>query len=343
MSTLVPAAFAVKRTAELLGRLLPSLTHSQSLDWSAELFKFPNWHAAQRSDQLVARPIACSERSYAYDDPLEDHRSEVVERLLKVGPSDSRIWGLLQHLGMGGLASLAPLRKIVDAGDGCDAWRALQYDRVSHFAYPIDPFVWSGSVLPGGFNRITIFPAGSQQWSTELLASTLHDARVGTHGFRLSQEEAAIWTSEVLPRIGRASAYVDGSFIRQTGMFVLIMVRDRKRLDALVPIECNLTAARDSGGVNVVFDVKDPVVSSRSSSSKHLVSCMYNLGLEHFESMSDTFDLLSASDPSCHNTVDVSCTTGGAIAASCASALRAGLIEIRASRQPPSSRVGLAL
>ena len=328
MSTLVPAAFAVKRTAELLGRLLPNLSHSQSLEWSAELFKFPNWHTARRSDQSVDRPIACSERSDAYMDALEDHRSQVLVRLLKVDPDDSRIWVLLQHLGMGGMPSLAPLRKIADAGDGCAAWRALQYDRVSHFAQPIDPFTWSGSALPGGFNRVTMFPAGSQQWSADLLARTLKDARVATHGFRLSHEQLVVWTSKILPRMGQATAYVDGSVIRQTGTFVLVMVRDRKRLDGLVPIECHLTAARDSGGVDVLFDVKDPVVSSRSSSSKHLVNCMYNVGMEHFESMSDTLNLLSASDPSCVNAVEVACTTGGPLAARCASALRAGLFNL---------------
>lgn len=327
MSDLVSAPIAVKRTADLLGRLLPHLSHSQSLELSSELFGFPNWHVAQRSDQRVRRPISCSERSEAYEDPLEEHRLSVARRLFSFNDEDDSAENLLRHLGMGYMPSLAPLRKIADVGPGCIAWRALQYDYISHFAFPNDPFNWSGSAHPRGLNHVSIFPAGSQKWSQTVLADYLRDARMSTHGFRPPPAELRSWTEGFLPRMGPSTVTVHGSSITQSGTFVLLMLRDRKRLDALIPIECHLRASRDSGGILVTFDIQAPIVSTKASSSEHLVSCMYNAGIEEFPSISDTLNLLKASDPLCSNEIDVISTARNLLASRCVQALRAGLAE----------------
>lgn len=112
---LLPSVLVVKRTAKLLERLLPHLTHSQALEWSAQLHAFPDWHSAQRSNQLIPRPVTALERDEACDDPLGDKRLEVALRLLGKPPDfheDQDAMELLMFLGMTDIPCLGTLSRI---------------------------------------------------------------------------------------------------------------------------------------------------------------------------------------------------------------------------------------
>lgn len=327
----VLASLVVKRTAKLVERLLPHLSHSQALEWSSQLHNFRDWHEAQSSSDCILPPVTALERDDSEEDALIDHRFEVACRMLGTSADsyddDDRdpTW-LLMFLGMSSVPCLGSLPRLASLGDGGVAWRALQFDRWHEFAKPQDPRYCWASVPVGGPPEAHFFPAGSITWNQSDILEALAKATRRTNGFQLPAAEVERWATEHIDSIGRSSIAVDVSAERvvQSRRVPMLLVSVEQLLKAAVVIDCSLTASRWSGGVHCEFRVVDSIGSSKI---EHDVgNCLYNAGIEEVPEMLDLLRLLQVSDSTCTVSSDFS-STGSSLNAMYADALRQGFVN----------------
>ncbi|WP_425952994.1 hypothetical protein [Ralstonia pseudosolanacearum] len=295
MGTTPDICNTIKRTASLLERLLPHLDHCRALNWAAQFYQFKDWHDAHHH--------SASNVVLTNDSDLYEHRYKIGEEILTwnddevgVEVSGEFVDDLLIMLGFWDDIPPISLPRIAYLQDGCAAWEALQYDRLHDFAQPIDPrYCWSASVYEPS---LWLFPAGSSTWSAERVCQILAQATKQSCGFQVPQSQLMQWSSYLREGVATSIAVdEDRQKVTQRRVIPLLLVRSHERIEALIAIECLISAYRERSGVSITFRILDSIGAKRNI--LHVKSALYNSAHEDFESLLRGFQLLTASDHCC--------------------------------------------
>jgi hypothetical protein len=313
------SAQLVKRTAQLLQRLLPSLTHAQCLNWASKLSAFSDWHEAQKR---VASEIWV-------DSSFDDERLDLAGQLVGLGPDDDDpdmlAETLLHCLGLGDRSSPISLPRIAYLGDGSTAWLALQFDRLQDFAEPLPhPYSWMPSLYD---QDVRILPSGSGDWTESRVCEELQSATKKSHGYQLSAEGLSRWRDLYLGEYSKSIVSLHGfgknQEVKQTRVVPVLSVRSHQQLEAVFALECSLVGSRNSGGLHVVFRILDSI-GSRPDVVRNTANALYNAAHENFTTFLCQLKLLTASDPLCQISYEVQ-STGSTVNATYSEALEYGL------------------